>query len=81
MKSLLFLLVDRIDDISNPTEIDLQPLYDDFVESVIALCTTAQGDVPAYFTLHYTRLELQEYRSAINSKGAGKKCIHYELCG
>lgn len=68
----LFRLLDGTEGVFNPAEMDLQPVYDDFVQSVIALCGSTQDATPAYFTLHYTRLELQDYRSVIN-EGAGEK--------
>jgi len=66
----LFRLLDGTEGVFNPAE--LQPVYDDFVRSVIALCGSTGEDTPAYFTLHYTRLELQDYRSVIN-EGEGEK--------
>ncbi len=59
----------------NPADTDLMPMYDDFVHSAVSICTSAQADVPAYFTLHYTRLELEAFQSKLSIEGAGKKCV------
>lgn len=74
----LFLLLNGTESIFNPTETDLQPVYDNFVHSVVGLCTSLEVEIPAYFTLHYARLELQGYRSVINQE-AGKKCADHRL--
>lgn len=59
----------------NPVDTDIKPMYDDFAHSAIFICTAAQGDVAAYFTLHYTRLELEAFQSKLSTEGAGKKCV------
>lgn len=74
----LFLLLNGTEGIFNPAEADLQPVYDNFVHSVVGLCTSLEVGIPTYFTLHYTRLELQEYKSVINQE-AGKKCAYHCL--
>ena len=59
----------------NPADTDLMPMYDDFVHSAVSICTSAQADVPAYFTLHYTRLELEAFQSKLSNEGVEKKCV------
>lgn len=57
----------------NPAETDITLMYDEFVHSVTLLCTHSIVEVPAYFTLHYTRLELEVHQSRSKTKGAGEK--------
>ena len=54
---------------------DIMPMYDDFAHSAIFICTAAKGEESAYFTLHYTRLELEAFQSKLSIEGAGKKCV------
>lgn len=65
--------LEKMEGVFNPAEIDFGPIYDEFVQSAAALCTSSQGDVPPYFTLHYTRLELERIRSSLSNKRAGEK--------
>ena len=70
-------MLGRMDGTFDTVETDMRPVYDDFIHSVIALCTLPDdSDTPAYFTLNYTLLELQEYMTAANTEGAGKKSAH-----
>lgn len=63
----------------NFTDTDSATMYDEFVRSVIALCTSTNESYPAYFTLHYTRLELESYQSRLCPEGAEKKYTDYRL--
>lgn len=58
---------------------DIAPAYDDFMRSVISLCTSAKEGIPAYFTLHYTRLKLEELQILPSDKKAKKKCADIKL--
>ena len=51
--------------------------YEDFVHNVMTLCTSEKDDIPAYFTIHYTRLELEEFQILLNDEGAGKKMLQF----
>lgn len=70
----LFSLLERMDGTFTPGEQDIAPVYDEFVDTVTSLCTSARGDVPAYFTLHYTRLELEGFQILLSDERAGGKC-------
>ncbi|MBD8347824.1 hypothetical protein [Dysgonomonas sp. HGC4] len=79
----LFCLLEKMDGTFNPDEPDIAPVYNDFVRTVTSLCTSARGNVPTYFTLHYTRLELEGVQILLSDEGAGEKCpnliLHYPL--
>lgn len=75
----LFCMLEKMDGTFNPGEEDMKFVYDDFVNSVTTLCTSATGDVPVYFTLHYTRLELEGLQIFLSDEGAGGKCANPEL--
>ena len=75
----LFSLLERMDGTFTPGEQDIAPVYDEFVDTVTSLCTSARGDIPAYFTLHYTRLELEGLQILLSDEGAGAKCANPKL--
>lgn len=70
----LFSLLEKMDGTFTPGEQDIAPVYDEFVDTVTSHCISTKGDVPAYFTLHYTRLELEGYQILLSYEGAGEKC-------
>lgn len=70
----LFCALEKMDGVFNPADTDLAPMYDDFVQSAASLCTYSEGEVLPYFTLHYTRLQLESIQSSLNHKRAGEKC-------
>lgn len=70
----LFCMLEKMDGMFNPSAAELKPIYDDFAHSVIFICTAVQGDVSSYFTLHYTRLELEAILSKLSTEGEEKKC-------
>ena len=72
----LFCLLKEIDGTSNPDEQEIRSVYDEFVYKVTSICSLAKGDVPPYFTLHYTRLELERFQTLLDNKREGKKCIN-----
>ena len=75
----LFSVLEKMDGTFNPGEHDLKPVYDDFVQTVTSLCTSVKGDVPTYFTLQYTRLELEGLQILLSDEGAGEKCTNPKL--
>lgn len=75
----LFCLLKKVDGVFNFGEHDIRSVYEDFVHQVTNLCTSEIGDTPAYFTIHYTRLELERFQVLFNNKGAGKKCSNSTL--
>lgn len=75
----LFSLLKKIDGTFNPSEQDTRSVYDDFVHKVTLLCTLAGGGVPAYFTMHYTRLELEGLHTLLGDGEAGEKCTNPKL--
>ncbi len=74
MKTRLFKLLDNLKGTFDPGGIDQQSVYDEFVQSIVLLCTTRETEMPTYFTLNYTRLELQQLLSAESTKRMEKKC-------
>lgn len=75
----LLCLLKKMDETFNLSEYDLGSVYEDFVHRVIILCTSEIESIPAYFTIHYTRQELEEFRMLLNDEGAGKKCSNSKL--
>lgn len=73
VKTQLFCLLKKVDGEFNLSEHDIRSVYEDFVYKVTSLCTSEIGDIPAYFTIHYTRLELEGLQMLISNEGEGKK--------
>lgn len=71
----LLCLLKKMDGTFNLGEYDIGSVYEDFVHRVTILCTSEKEDIPAYFTIHYTRLELEEFRMLLSDEGAGKKML------
>lgn len=69
----LFGALEKMDGVFDPADTDFGVLYDEFVQSAVTLCTSPQGDIASYFTLHYTRLQLESIRSSLSHKRAGEK--------
>lgn len=70
----LFCQLKKVDGAFNLKEHTIRSMYEDFVHKVTILCTSEEGDVPAYFTIHYTCLELEEFRISLSQEG-GKKML------
>lgn len=75
----LFFLLKKMNGTFNLYEYDIGSVYEDFVSKVISLCLSDEGDVPAYFTMHYTRLELEGFRMLLSDESAEKKCPYSAL--
>ncbi|MBF0577158.1 hypothetical protein [Dysgonomonas sp. GY617] len=79
----LFSHLEKMNGAFNPDEPDIALLYNDFVRTVTLICTSDRGNVPAYFTMHYTRLELEGFQILLNDEGTGEKCpnpvLYYPL--
>lgn len=75
----LFFMSEKMSGAFHPGEQDTRAVYEDFVHKVAWLCTLAEADVQAYFTLHYTRLELERLQILLNNEGAGEKCPNPKL--
>lgn len=75
----LFSLLKNIDGTFNLGESDIRSVYEDFIHKVTSLCTSEKGEIPPYFTMHYTRLELEEFQTLLSDEGAGKKCSNSTL--
>lgn len=69
----LFSLFEKMNSSFKPGEEYMKLVYDDFVCAVAKLCTCAEAEVPIFFTLHYTRLELEAQFVSLSTEGAGKK--------
>lgn len=75
----LFCLLKKMDGTFNPNEREIAPIYDEFIHKVKAICISDGYDTPAYFTIHYTRLELEGLQMSLSDEGAGKKCLYSTL--
>lgn len=73
LNTQLFCLLNQADKTFNMSKCDIRSAYEDFVHQVMALCTSEKGDIPAYFTIHYTRLELEKLQMSLSNEGAKKK--------
>mgnify|MGYP006878618694 CR=1 FL=1 len=79
VNSQLLCMLKKMDRTFNLGEYDIRSVYEDFVHRVIILCTSEKESIPAYFTIHYTRLELEKFRMLLSDEGAGKKCSNSKL--
>ena len=59
-------------------EQEIARAYDEFVDTVIKICTSKENDVPAYFTIQYTCLEMQQLQTMLNNETL-KKSPHPKL--
>lgn len=75
----LFCLLKKMDGTFNPSEQEIAAIYDEFVHSVTLICTSSTKGIPAYFTIHYTRLELQRLQTFLNSEKLEKKISNFKL--
>lgn len=73
LNTQLFCLLNQADKTFNMSKCDIRSAYEDFAHQVMALYTSEKGDIPAYFTIHYTRLELEELQMSLSNEGAKKK--------
>lgn len=75
----LFHLLEKMDGTFNPCECDIRLAYEKFVHKVTSLCTSEKGDIPVYFTIHYTCLELQQLQTLLNNEKMKKKISNSKL--
>ncbi len=73
----LLCLLKTMDGTCSFGEYDIGYVYEDFVHRVTNICISEQGDIPAYFTIHYTRLELEGFHVLLSNKEAGKKMLRF----
>lgn len=71
----LFCLLKKMDKTLEPCEHEIAPAYDEFVYAVITVCTSKKGSVPAYFTIQYTYLELQQLQTVLNDARSKEKLL------
>lgn len=79
LNTQLFCLLKKADGVFKFNKQELRSAYEDFVYKVTALCLSKKGDIPAYFIIHYTRLELEESLTLLSHKGEEKKCSNPKL--
>lgn len=72
INKMLFPMLDRMDGTFDSCNQNISPLYDEFVDTVTSLSISPKGDVPAYFTLHYTRLELERLQIRLSDEESKK---------
>lgn len=73
----LLCLLKTMDGTCSLGEYDIGSVYEDFVHKVTSLCISEKESIPAYFTIHYTRLELEGFQVLLSNKGAGKKMLRF----
>ena len=73
----LLCLLKKMDGTFNLGKYDIESAYEDFVHKVTTLCTSEKESIPAYFTIHYTRLELEGFQMSLSDKGAEKKMLQF----
>lgn len=78
LNTRLFCLLKKIDGTLEPGEQEMASVYDEFIYAVIKICISIEGGVPAYFTIQYTCLELQELQTVLSNKRF-KKSSHIKL--
>ena len=78
LNTRLFCLLKKIDGTLEPGEQEMASVYDEFIYAVIKICISIEGCVPAYFTIQYTCLELQELQTVLSNKRF-KKSSHIKL--
>jgi hypothetical protein len=52
----------------------LSPAYKEFMFQLVHICTNSTRDIPAFFTLNYTHVELMELKEEYKARGVKKKC-------
>lgn len=65
LNTRLFCLFKKIDGTLEPSEQEMASVCDEFIYAVIKICISIEGGVPAYFTIQYTCLELQELQTVL----------------
>jgi hypothetical protein len=60
---------------NDPSTIEALSLtYKEFVFRVVQICTNTTGDIPAFFILNYTYVELITLKEDYKANGTKKKC-------
>jgi len=52
----------------------LSPAYKKFMSQLVHVCTNSTRDIPAFFTLNYTHVELMALKEEYKARGVKKKC-------
>ena len=52
----------------------LSPAYKEFMSQLVHICTNSARDIPAFFTLNYTYVELIALKEEYKARGVKKKC-------
>lgn len=48
--------------------------YKEFMTQLVQVCTNGTRDIPAFFTLNYTHIELMVLKEGYKARGVKKKC-------
>lgn len=48
--------------------------YKEFMAQLVHICTNSKRDIPAFFTLNYTYVELMALKEEYKARGVKKKC-------
>lgn len=71
--TFFYLLSGQITATASPEKTALETAYKEFVHLVVDKCMGAATQIPAYFTLNYTRIELAQLQKEKFATGAEKK--------
>lgn len=69
----LFCMLEKKDGLNNLSNQDMRLAYEEFAQSVTSLFSLDKRNVPSYFTMHYTRLELERLQTLLKNENKKKK--------
>lgn len=75
----LFLMLEKKDEVLDLSNENMKSIYDDFAQSVTSLCSLGKWNTLSYFTMHYTRLELEKLQTSFSPKSSKKKSANSKL--
>lgn len=66
-------MLEKKDGLNNLSNQDMSLAYEEFAQSVTSLFSLDKWNVPSYFTMHYTRLELERLQTLLKNESKKKK--------
>lgn len=69
----LFLMLEKKNEVLDLSNENMRSIYDDFAQSVTSLCSLSKCNTLSYFTMHYTRLELERLQASFIMENSKKK--------
>lgn len=58
----------------------LSPAYKEFMSQLVHVCANVTRDIPAFFTLNYTHVELIALKEEYKARGVKKKYLPDTIC-